>query len=263
MTRSIGAVEKAVDILYLFTSEHPELSALEIAEKLGMPLSSAYKYLQAFLNKQFLLKNEKTNKFYPGLNVLKLGLLAAEKTSVIEVASAYLESMVARSHETAVLTVPDSLQVVCVDVRHSPRAWRITTNKGATLPLYAGAPGKAVLAFKERAFIGRLIEITGLLKLNKNTITGVEQLYAELAAIRREGFSKSDSECICDICSVGAPIFDHKGDVIASVAVAGSSDRIFGENHQALIQLVKESARGISAELGYVESQRKHFDEPA
>ncbi len=259
MSRSIGTVEKAVDILYLFSSEHPELSALEIAEKLGMPLSTAYKYLQAFLKKKFLLKNEKTNKFYPGLNALRLGLLAAEKTSVTEIASSFLESLVDRSLETAVLTVPDGLQVVCIDVRHSPRPWRITTDRGSTLPLYAGAPGKAILAFKDESLIDYVIEATGLVRLNKNTITDIKQLKNELAVIRKEGFSASDSEYVSDVCSLAAPIFDHKGEVIASVSLAGPAERIFGDNRQKLIDLLKESARGISSELGYVESQRKHL----
>jgi DNA-binding IclR family transcriptional regulator len=256
---SIGTVEKAVDILCLFSSEHPELSALEIAEKLGMPLSTAYKYLQAFQKKQFLSKSETSNKFYPGLSILKLGLLAAEKTSVIEVASPFLRLLVDRSLETAFLTVLDGLNVVCVDVKESPRVLRFTTGKGSSLPLYAGSPGKAVLAFKDKSFIDKVIGATGLIRLNKNTITDIEQLKNELAVIRKEGFSASDSEYVSDVCSLAAPIFDHKGEVIASVSLAGPAERIFGDNRQKLIDLLKESARGISSELGYVESQRKHL----
>jgi IclR family KDG regulon transcriptional repressor len=256
---SIGTVEKAVDILCLFSTEHTELSALEIAGKLGMPLSTAYKYLQAFQKKQFLQKNETTNKFYPGLSILKLGMLAAEKTSVIETASPYMKSLVEHSLETAFLTVLDGLNVVCVDVRESPRVLRFTTRKGSTLPLYAGAPGKAVLAFKDQSFIDYLIEVTGLVKLNRNTITDIEQLKNELAAIRVEGLSRSDSEYSSDVCSMAAPIFDHRGEVIASLSLAGPAERIFGENQQSFSELVKESARGISTELVYVGNRKEYF----
>lgn len=257
MTNSPGTLEKALDLLCLFTSEHLELSASEIAEKLNMPLSSTYKYLQAFQKRQFLSKNERSNKYYLSLTILKLGLLAAEKASVIETASPHLNALVDRSLETAFLMVPDGLNVICADVRESPRVLKITTRRGSTLPLYAGSPGKAVLAFKDQSFIDRLIETTGLAKLNMNTITDIEQMKEELAAIRRLGYSQSDSEYVSDVSSVAAPIFDYTGQVIASVALAGPAERIFGDNQQRLVDLVKESARDISSKMGYSENLRK------
>ncbi|AOY59241.1 transcriptional regulator, IclR family [Desulfococcus multivorans] len=251
MGKSFGTLEKAIDILCLFDSEHLELSAQEIAKSLSIPLSTTYKYLQVFQKRQFLSSNEQTNKFYLGVAVLKMGLFAAKKTSVIEIAFPYLKLLADRSLETAVLTVADGLNAICVDIIESPLAVKFITAKGNTMPLYAGSPGKVLLAFKDSSFIDHLIETTGLAKLGKNTITDSEQLKKELAVIRKQGFSESDSEFEADVCSVAAPVFDYKGQVNASIAVAGPAERIFRENKQRLIELVKECAKGISSELGY------------
>lgn len=251
MGATFGTLEKAMDILCLFDPEHSELTAQEVAQKLSIPLSTAYKYLQVFHDRKFLSKNGHTNKFFPGLTMLKLGFVAAEKTSILDIASKYLASLMQRSLETAVLTVADGLHVVCVDIRVSSRAVKFITGKGSTMPLYAGSPGKAVLAFKDPGFIDRLVEATGLVRLNKNTITGIEPLKKELALIRKQGFSESDSEIESEVCSVAAPIFDHRGQAIASIAVAGPAERIFRENKHSLIEMVKECAEGISIELGY------------
>ena len=251
MAKSFGSLEKAIDILSLFESEHLELSAQEIAEKLSIPLSTTYKYLQVFKKKQFLSKNEQTNQFFLGLTILKLGLLAAKKTPVMEIASSYLKLLSERSLETAILVVGDGPNAICADIIESPRAVKFMTAKGYTMPLYAGAPGKTILAFKGPAFIDQLIETTGLAKLNKNTITDSEKLKRDLADIRRRGYGESDSEFESDVCSVAAPIFDYKGQVIASISVAGPAERIFRENKERLIDLLKESANRISSELGY------------
>ena len=259
MGTSFGTLEKAIDILCLFNPEHPELTAQEIAQQLSIPLSTAYKYLQVFHDRKFLSKNGRTNKFFPGLSMLKLGFLAAEKTSILEIAPKYLKSLADRSLETAVLTVADGMNVVCVDIRVSSRAVKFITGKGSTMPLYAGSPGKAVLAFKAPSFIDQLIQTTGLAKLNKNTITEIEPLKNELATIRKQGFSESDSELETEVCSVAAPIFDYKGEAIAAIAVAGPAERIFRENKQNLIDLVKACANGISVELGYGEMKDKLF----
>lgn len=257
MVKSFGSLEKAIDILCLFESEHLELSAQEIAEKLSIPLSTTYKYLQVLKQKQFLSKNEQTNQFYLGLMILKLGLFAAKKTSVMKIATPYLKLLANRSQETAVLTVVDGPNAICVDIIESPRAVKFITAKGNTMPLYAGSPGKILLAFKDPSFIDHLIQTTGLAKLNKNTITDGEQLKKELAVIRRQGFSESDSEFEVDVCSVAAPIFDYKGQVNASISVGGPAERIFRENKQSLIDLVKDCAKKISSELGYGENQAK------
>ncbi|EKD64515.1 MAG: Transcriptional regulator, IclR family [uncultured bacterium] len=249
--KSFGSLEKAIDILCLFESEHLELSAQEIADRLSIPLSTTYKYLQVFKNKQFLSKNDQTNQFFLGLTILKLGLLAAKKTPVMKIASPYLKLLSDRSLETAILVVGDGQNAICADIIESPRAVKFMTAKGHTMPLYAGAPGKTLLAFKDPAFIDQLIETTGLAKLNKNTITDSEKLKRNLADIRRLGYSESDSEFESDVCSVAAPIFDYKGQVIASISVAGPAERIFRENKERLIDLVKESANRISSELGY------------
>ena len=211
--------------------------------RLSIPLSTTYKYLQVFKNKQLLSKNDQTNQFYLGLTILKLGLLAAKKTPVMEIAAPYLKLLADRSLETAILVVGDGPNAICADIIESPRAVKFMTAKGYTMPLYAGAPGKMLLAFKDTSFIDQLIETTGLARLNKNTITDSEKLKRELADIRRQGYSESDSEFESDVCSVAAPIFDYKGQVIASISVAGPAERIFRENKERLIDLVKESAK--------------------
>ena len=255
--KSFGSLEKAIDILCLFESEHLELSAQEISKNLSIPLSTTYKYLQVLKQKQFLSKNEQTNQFYLGLMILKLGLFAAQKTSVMKIATPYLKLLADRSLETAVLTVADGPNAICVDIVESPRAVKFITARGNTMPLYAGSPGKIILAFKDPSFIDHLIQTTGLAKLNKNTITDGEQLKKELAFIRKQGFSESDSEFQVDVCSVAAPIFDYKGQINASISVGGPAERIFLENKQSLIDLVKDCAKKISSELGYGGSQEE------
>jgi DNA-binding IclR family transcriptional regulator len=247
--KPFSTLEKVINILCLFDTRHPELSAQEIAQKVGMPLSTTYRYLKVLLNKQLLSKDE-SNKFFPGLAIVKLGLVAAERISVIDIAHPHLKALAASCLETVALTVLDGLGLICIDAIESPRPVKLSVRKGSVLPLYAGSPGKAVLAFTDQSFIDRVIETTGLVKLGKNTITDRDDLERQLALIRRLGFSESDSEFDLGVASVAAPIFDHKAKVIASISAAGPSDRI-AANKPMLIEQVMETARTISSELGF------------
>jgi len=252
MGKSFVSLEKAIQILSLFDAENRELSAQEISEKLSIPLSTTYNYIKVFIANKFLEKNEITNKFCLGFNLFKLGILAAKNNSLIEITRPHLISMAERSQETAVLTISDEMDVLCVDTIESPRLVKLTIKNGVRLPLHAGAPGKAVLAFKSRSFLHEMIQKRGLDKMNKNTITNVEELEQELESIRTQGFSTSNSEVDLGAGSLSVPIFDYNTHVIASISLVGSAESIFREEKQEFIAMLKETALKISAELGYI-----------
>lgn len=79
VNKSFNTLEKVTDILCLFDLKHMELSAQEIAERVAMPLSTTYRYIQVFLKKQILSKDESSNKFSLGLTIARLDSLPARK----------------------------------------------------------------------------------------------------------------------------------------------------------------------------------------
>ncbi len=252
MNKSFGSLEKAIQILSLFDSGVAELSAQDISKALSIPQSTTYNYLKVFLQNEFLQKNEKTNKFFLGFKIFKLGIFAAENISLVKIARPHLESIAARSKETTVLTVIDGVDVLCVDSVDSPKLVKLTMKKGVRLPLHAGAPSKALLAYQAPAFIDDLITGDALVKLNKNTITQPEALERELATIRCQGISTSNSEVDLGAAAISVPIFDHNGGAIASISLVGLTEAIFREDNQILIDLLKAASEKISSELGYV-----------
>ena len=253
MNKSFGSLEKAIQMLSLFDSGVSELSAQEISKTLSIPQSTTYNYLKVFLQNEFLQKNEKTNKFCLGFKIFKLGIFAAENISLLKIARPHLESIAARSKETAVLTVIDGLDVLCVDTVESPRLVKLTMKKGVRLPLHAGAPSKALLAYQAPAFVNDMIKRKAFEKLNRNTITQSEDLERELASVRTQGFSTSNSEVDLGAAAISVPIFGHDGRAIASISLIGPAEAIFRDDNKILINLLREASEIISSELGYVQ----------
>jgi len=252
MSNPFASLEKAIAILTLCESEHRGLSAQEISQKLGMPLSTTYKYLDIFLRNNFLSKDERTKKFFFGMMIFKMGNLAAERISIVNIARPHMIMLSRQCKETVLLTVIHDMEALCVESIESPRMVRLSIRKGATLPLHAGSSQKILLAYQDEYFIDTLIENKGLVRFNENTITDPEKLERELELIRRQGFTESDSEIDPGAGSVAAPIFGFNGSITAGLTVAGPTDRIFGENREMLIDAVTDYAQKISFELGYV-----------
>ncbi|MCD6305795.1 MAG: IclR family transcriptional regulator [Deltaproteobacteria bacterium] len=248
---SFGSLEKAIRILSLFDSETPEVSAQEISERLNTPLSTTYNYLKVFVRNEILTKDPHTSKFRLGLKLFKLGILASENISLLEIARPYLESIAGRCQETVALTVIDGLEVLCVDTIESSRPVRYIIKRGGKLPLHAGAPGKALLAFTDRVSLRDVLEREGPAKADEDASRRTEALTRELASIRSKGYSESHSEVVPGFTALAVPIRDHTGRAIASLSIIGFAQSLEKEDQQPLIHMLKEAATEISAKLGY------------
>ena len=87
-------------------------------------------------------------------------------------------------------------------------------------PLHITATGKAILAEFSKEKVRTIVERHGLERRTENTITNIEDLLAELTAIRRQGFATNDQEEIEGFRAVAAPICVDGGTVLGSVSVS-------------------------------------------
>ncbi len=212
--------------------------------------------VKVFLQINILGKADKTGRFYPGFRIFKLGILAAEKFSLMKIARPYLESIAKRSLETVVLAMSDGPDLLCVDTIESPRPVKLTMKKGERLPLHAGAPGKVLLAYRGQSFLQETILLRGLGKANRrNTITDQGKLERELASIRRQGHNQSDSEVDPRAAALAVPVFDHQGLAVGSISIIGPTENLLKTDRRELIQMLKDAAEGISEKFGYVPSK--------
>ena len=82
-------------------------------------------------------------------------------------------------------------------------------------------------------------------------------LFAELEEIRSAGFVISDNTVTPGIAAVGAPIFDNRGEVAASLSVSGLREGVLAARTQdapSVTDLVRDGARELSSYLGFAKS---------
>ena len=250
VSKTIFSLQKGLDILCCFDEDHEVLSALEISERLNIPLSTTYRYLTVLVEKGFLAKDFETNKHGLGPMILQIGSMQSQKDKRLNVVKPHLKTLAALTGETVILTVMRGWKGVCLDRIESRKIVRVSVRRGSSVPLHAGAPEKVLLAYQGDVFVDAMVKKVGLSKLSDNTITDPGELKKELRRIRQEGIAFSDSEVESSARSFAAPIFDHRGGVVASIGVNGPMERIKGVNAANLIDLVKKTALEISRDLG-------------
>lgn len=167
-----------------------------------------------------------------------------------EVAASVMAELSQLSNETCHLGVRDGDTVLYIDKVESPHSLRMVSRVGGTNPLHCTGIGKAILAYlppdELDEYCSRPLE-----RRTANTIVAPEILRAELQRTRDRGYAVDDIENEIGVRCVGAPIFDHEGDLVGAVSLAGPTLRMTWERIEQLTAPVIEAAREISARLGF------------
>jgi IclR family transcriptional regulator, KDG regulon repressor len=246
----IKSVEKAIDLLMLFSEWPPGLSLSEVATALTLPESTAYRLLVTLQKKRFIARNPSTRKYGLDASLLRLQAAVSVHLDIARLAFPRLESLADRSGETAQLYILQGGWVVLEGEVTSRNALRYMEEEGSSEPLHASASGQAILAFMPAECISQFLQENELQPITPYTVTDRQDLTELLAQFRAQGFAISFQQVLVGIRAVAAPVFDHRGEPIASLVVGGSDPRLSNEKAESLGPILREQAGKLSAALG-------------
>jgi len=247
------SLERGLAILGCFTSEHPVLGIADIAEELGMSRSTTHRYVTTLLG---YLEQGRSRKYRLGLRVTDLGMSALNSTGLREHVHPFLEELRQRTGYTVGLAVLDGAEILYID---RARSWRrgqreidLGVHPGSRLPAYCTAMGKVLLAHLPDGVQRELIAQVKLERNSPSTITSKQELRAELAQIREDGFAVNDQELRLGLHAIAVPVRDESREVTASIGIAASPEAIsLAELTDALSPHLISMASRISSRLGY------------
>jgi DNA-binding IclR family transcriptional regulator len=238
----VQAIARAAAVLRALERAPEGLSLGEIATAAELPKSTAHRIVGA-LAEEDLVSQASDGRIRLGGGIARLG--AASREAIGERLRPVLLGLRRELDETVDLAVLDGSSVRFVDQVPAPRRLRAMSSVGEVFPLHCTANGKALLAaMPERQAIsllpGRLPRFTA------NTITGREELLAELATIRAEGVAYDREEHTEGICAVGVAISDGIDLTAAAISVPVPSQRFRGNEEQLASALSQAAVRAES-----------------
>jgi DNA-binding IclR family transcriptional regulator len=118
------------------------------------------------------------------------------------------------------------------------------------MPLHSTSAGKVLLAALGDGEARKLVGGRKLAAITSHTITDPAVLVASLAKVRRQGFATVAEENIPGVLSVGAPIRDRAGSVVAALSVAFPKYLDAGLTLHSVEPLVTGAALRVSRTLG-------------
>jgi DNA-binding IclR family transcriptional regulator len=225
--RILANIASVIDCLV----EVSPVSVPEIATSTGAPRTNVQRIVDGLLEAD-LVQVEEDGRVSLGLRWLHLAESSRRAKREWRGSHDILQSLAAETGQTAYLIVPEGDHVLCVDWSPGRGLGILELRPGGTLPLYAGAAGRVALAFGP-VDADTYLEKAPFERLTPHTIVDAEELRADVAKTRVQGFVISDEDVTLGVTSMGVPIC-HGGRYFGSLSFGGPKGEVLARMEEHL-----------------------------
>jgi IclR family transcriptional regulator, KDG regulon repressor len=220
----VKSADRALDIFELLAAEPQGLTVSEISDRLELARSSTHGLVRTLHSRGYLMQDG-GRRFHLGARLIQLGLNVVDRLELRSAARGPLERLVAATHDTALLVVPDRGELLYVDrILSDARDVRTDPRVSSRRPLQCSSLGKALLAALDDQSVAKVIDVIGLERVTEFSIDDRDELLEDLAATRARGYSVDEQEALMGVFCVGAPLRDHTGRSIAAISLSTIKD---------------------------------------
>ncbi|MEA2639840.1 MAG: IclR family transcriptional regulator, regulon repressor [Chloroflexota bacterium] len=249
-TQRTQAVQRALQVLDLFSLASPELSLQEISAQLGMAPSTTHRLLKTLEESGWLARVAGTELYRLGPRLLTLGGQMLMQYPVREVAAPHLRRLAHELGQTVGLARYDDGAVVYLDCVEGPGAINLTLRIGGRAPAHCVASGRALLAHMES---GELLRIAarGLAPCIPDGRVDEEALILDLQRIRERGYAVDDGDWRPGVRAAAAAVLDSTRRPIVAVTAIGFAGDLTMERVDEIGRIVQGVAAQIARAMGY------------
>ncbi|MFC9971666.1 IclR family transcriptional regulator [Spirillospora sp. NPDC127200] len=223
----------------------------ELAATLGVHKTTVLRLLRELERERFVRRDD-AHRFHLGSRLFALSGAALEQRGVRAIAAPHLARLNETTGHTVHLGVYEGGAVVYLDKYDSRHAIRMYSRVGLPMPLHATAIAKVLLADLPEGTRRRVAAGIDYVPFTEHTLTGPDELLAELEAVAERGYALDDAEHETFLRCMAAPIRDAGGRVIAAASVSVPDVLLNRDQVLELLPDLLETTRAISADCGGV-----------
>jgi DNA-binding IclR family transcriptional regulator len=244
---TLTTLRKGIEFLFLFSEAEPTLSLQDIASRLKLPKSTAYRFVHTLREAGVLAQDPESRRYRLGARLLDLPAAISRPVDLRTAALPIMRELVALSDETAHLTERRGDLAVITEVVERPHILRMAPKRGQSFPLHAGALSRAILAFLPPHDIQRILHARRPKRFTPNSPTSPAALAKAVQDTRDEGCALSVQEVTLGACGISAPVLGRDGWAVGSLGISGPMHRLTEDRRAALVGPVREAAQSLSA----------------
>lgn len=250
MDDTIRVINRVFDIIeILAVSDHP-MSLTEIVTESGISKTTVYRLLHT-LHERHYVEKDSNNCYRIGIKLIETASNHINRLELQTESKPVLATLREGLNLAAHLGILDGMNVVYVEKLDLYPTTRLYTQIGYRSPAYCSSMGKCMLSSLSGEDLDEILFHFKFEQFTPNTITSAAELKQYLKKVRKQGYAMDDQEYMTGHRCIGAPVFDYRGDVIASISASGPITQLTDEKVDYVIKEVKRAAAEISLRMGY------------
>jgi DNA-binding IclR family transcriptional regulator len=239
---------RSVRVLLGLAESGQAMTVTRLAQALGLPPSTTHRILNVLLKAGYVMQNEETGTYGPGMGFLRVSTMLAAASPLASSIQAVLNDLVERSGESAFYGayLRETGRMRFVSVLHSHHAIQYVLRGNRTYSLLWGASGRAIAASLPQR------QVRVLFEREKDSAEGVAPLpdwasfWQELCDIRSAGYALSDGQRHDGSHAIAAPVIGAQDTLLGCVGLAMPASRRQARSTRQTIELVTAAAAQLS-----------------
>ena len=234
----VAAVDRAVNLLAVFSSRDEPLRLAELSERSGLYKSTVLRLL-ASLEHAGLVQRLDDGRYVLGHEIARLYRAYSSTLSLDHLVIPVLQELVNTTGESAAYHIVQGQGRICRYRVDSPQPVRDHIKPGEVLPLERGTGGRVLVAFDPA--------------LKDKEEKGKQRLYAE---IREKGYFSSQGDRLAEVSGISAPVFDAGKQIVAAVTLTMPAHRYTEDHIQPTVHAAQEITKRLGGPRGTPPSSR-------
>jgi IclR family pca regulon transcriptional regulator len=213
----IGGFAKGLQVIEAFGQDRSRLTIAEVSRLTGLERATARRYLLTLVAGGYA---DFDGKFFTlTARILRLGYAYLAATPLPGILQPFLERVSESTEESSSACILDGTDIVYIARSAPRRVMSIGLQVGSRLPAYRASMGRVLLAALPREAAAAVLAASRIEKATPYTITDINLLTAEIAAVGDRGYSIVDQEIELGLRSIAVPVYDAGGRVVAAMNV--------------------------------------------
>jgi DNA-binding IclR family transcriptional regulator len=243
----IQSIQRALEILDLFSEDRPGVHLNDIAAHLGVSPITAYRYVRAFC--EVGLMDLREGEAFLAPRVMRLAHLYLARDRVLQAAREPLMVAQQQTGETLALCELQGAYVVCTYRIDSRQALRTSFAVGQAMPIFAGAFARVLAAYLPASVLAAVLAQTRWQRYTEHTVADPDQFLARLDIIRQRGYDTSIEEVDRGVFAAAVPILAPIEGVLGSIGLSMPLARFEPDRLADFLKPLWTAKRAIEAQL--------------
>jgi DNA-binding IclR family transcriptional regulator len=249
-------IEKALKVLDAFSIAQQKLGIQQLETITDLPRATLYRIINPLLKNKYLQFDKATEKYFLGIKIYERAGIVKRGFELTKVLPYHLDRAKEDVKHTITVGVLRAESIIQIDMRESAEGLKIGTYIGKISQPTHGLLGKVLLAYQPKDKSQELLAKYPPPKWNGKADYSPDDIIATYEAVLENGYATSFNDLYEEVSGLAFPIFNHRNDCIAAVAILLPTVKFTADEKSRCIRLGKRLAKNISHDMGHTEQPR-------